>query len=132
MSSEFDITAQPLLISARVPTSYWSVSVYSETAENVYTLNDTQAGVRTVRLLLVDEDEQARFLGSDDGGERPLNAIVVGTPEKTGLVLFRAFVSDHSRRDIVRADLEASNCRPFTLPATSGGGDGQRLSASPG
>lgn len=103
---KFDIGSRPLIIRGNIPPSYWSVSLYSATSDNFYTLNDKQAGVQTIRLMVVTSDESFEREG------RPENTIIVRSPTKTGLVLFRAFVPDSSQASAVSRQLNASECSP--------------------
>ena len=103
---KFDIGSRPLIIRGNIPPSYWSVSLYSETGDNVYTLNDKQAGVETIRLMVVTSDEAFEREG------RPENTIIVRSPSTTGLVLFRAFVPDQSQAAAIAGHLNASECKP--------------------
>ncbi len=113
----FDISERPLLIEGKIPPTYWSVSIYSETGENIYTLNDKQAGVPTIKLVIVQEDAD---IDSGNRGERPEDAIIVRTPSMTGLVLFRAFIPDQSLHDMVQRHLDNSKC--VTRPIQSAEG----------
>jgi len=101
---KFDIRTRPLMIEGSVPPGYWSVSVYGETGSNVYTLNDRQAGVQKLQLMIVTEDEPF------DDEARPENTIIVRVPTASGLVLFRALVSDRSQEELVESHLAASKC----------------------
>ena len=102
---KYDITERPLLVQGAIPPSYWSVSIYSETGDNFYTLNDRQAGVERIGLMLVNAAE------TFEDEDRPENTIIVRTPTQTGLILFRAFVPDRSQSGLIERHLDASECR---------------------
>ena len=114
---KFDIRKRPLLIEGKIPPTYWSVSVYSETGENIYTLNDKQAGVPTIKLVIVQEDAE---IESPNSGDRPEDAIIVRAPTLTGLVLFRAFIPDHSLHDMVQRHLDSSKCVARPIKSAEG------------
>ncbi len=116
---KFDVSSGPLLVQTPVPQNYWSVSVYTETAENIYTLNDMQAGVPNVRLLIVQDAELRRYTTADETGARTIDAIVVGTPSDTGLVLVRAFAGEASVRPAAEAQIATSSCAPYSAPPAS-------------
>lgn len=101
---KFDISSKPLLVEGSIPPSYWSVSFYSNTGENIYTLNDRQAGTDKIRLLVVRSTRQF------DDASRPENTIIVHTPTTSGLVLFRAFVADRSMTPSIDKYLDTSRC----------------------
>ena len=104
---KFDIRERPLLIEGKIPPTYWSVSVYSETGDNIYTLNDKQAGVPSIKLVVVNEDAE---IEPSNSGDRPEDAIIVRAPTSTGLVLFRAFIPDRSLHEMVGRHLDNSTC----------------------
>ncbi|MGI9415819.1 MAG: DUF1254 domain-containing protein [Hyphomicrobiales bacterium] len=114
---KFDIRDRPLLIEGKIPPTYWSVSVYSETGDNVYTLNDRQAGVPSIKLMIVREGDTFE---PSTSGDRPDDAIVVRTPTSTGLVLFRAFIPDRSQLDVVERHLAASKCASRSIKSAEG------------
>jgi uncharacterized membrane protein len=105
----YNLTDSTVEIHARVPPSYWSISIYTETADNIYTLNDLQAGVSDINLLVLHEDTDLDVTAGSEA--RPENTIIVRSPTNTGLILFRAFVGDPSLRESVRGHLSASHCR---------------------
>ena len=53
---KFDIRSRPLMVEGSIPPDYWSISVYGETGANIYTLNDRQAGVQKLQLMIVTEN----------------------------------------------------------------------------
>ena len=112
---KYDISERPLLVQGAIPPSYWSVSVYSETGDNVYTLNDRQAGVEQISLMVVNAGE------TFEEDERPENTIIVRTPTATGLILFRAFVSDRSQSGLIERHLDASECKTYPVRSAQQG-----------
>lgn len=103
---KFDISERPLLVAGDIPPTYWSVSIYSETGDNFYTLNDRQAGVARISLMVV------RRFETFAGEGRPENIIIVRSPTNRGLILFRAFVPDRSQASEIERYLDSSECRP--------------------
>ncbi len=106
---KYDIKSRPLLVQGAIPPTYWSVSVYSEIGDNVYTLNDRQAGVDKISLMLVDASE------TFEDEDRPENTIIVRVPTATGLILFRAFVPDRSQSELIERHLDASECKTYPV-----------------
>ncbi len=113
----FDVSNGPLKIEAQVPPSYWSVSVYSDTGDNIYTINDAQAGVERLRLLIV----KAAGLGeADQATPHPeQNTLRFTSPAKSGLIIFRGFVPDKSMRGIVDNALSSAQCEPVEQTESS-------------
>jgi uncharacterized membrane protein len=104
----FDLSRSAVEIDARIPPVYWSISIYSSTADNIYTLNDVQAGLSSIKLLVVEAGKEVRLAAGPDG--QPDNTIIVESPSRTGLILLRAFAGDASKTSRVLADLAASSC----------------------
>lgn len=98
----FDLSSGPVRISAPIPETYWSASIYANTGENVYTINDAQTGLRKLELLIVES------AGEDDERE---DAIVYESPSKTGLVIIRGFVPDRSQKAMIDRMLSTAECR---------------------
>lgn len=111
---KFDIRSRPLMIEGSIPPGYWSVSVYGETGANIYTLNDRQAGVEKLQLMIVTEDKPF------DDETRPENTIIVRVPTASGLVLFRAFVADRSQAELVESHLTNSKCSLLPVQQAAG------------
>ncbi len=104
----FDLSERPLKISARFPRTFWSIGVYSDTGDNVYSLNDRQAGIHEIELILVDGSR-----GDEDAAEAVTtaeNTIVVSSLARTGIVIFRALIAERSEAQNVAQRLAASSC----------------------
>src|SRR5690606_21278974 len=77
----YDVREGTVHIAARIPRSYWSLSVYTRNGDNVYTINDQQVGVRELELIL--EPESARAPEDLTIPEGRSDSIVVRTPDPT-------------------------------------------------
>lgn len=106
----FDLSRGPVRLSAPIPDTYWSVSVYASTGENVYTINDAQTGLRKLELLIV---------GPSDGNIQTDDAIVFESPSDSGLVIIRGFVPERSQRPIIDRMLSTARCGIESAPASS-------------
>ena len=102
------------MVEGSIPPDYWSISVYGETGANIYTLNDRQAGVQKLQLMIVTETENF------DDRARPENTIIVRVPTASGLVLFRAFVADRSQIEPIESHLNASKCGLLPVKSAAG------------
>jgi uncharacterized membrane protein len=106
----FDLASGPVLIKAAVPAGYWLISFYAPNGDSFYSLNDRQADVRTLNLLLTPKS-------SDPGIDRLSNPqvgegseIAVKSPSARGLVLLRARIEAAALRTRVMGDLATSFC----------------------
>src|SRR5690606_15084229 len=107
----FDISARPIKISAPIPDSYWSVSIYSDTGENLYTVNDAQTGVRQLELVVVDGSAS----GPDGGAilNVPEGAFRYSSPVRHGLVILRAYIPERSQRKLIESTIASASCAPL-------------------
>jgi uncharacterized membrane protein len=107
----FDISALPLKVSAPIPDSYWSVSVYSNTGENLYTINDAQTGVRRLELVIADASQSL----PEGGGIVDLQeeATLYSSPVRQGLIVLRGFIPDRSQRRTIESIVESASCSPL-------------------
>lgn len=104
----FDLGERPLKVSARFPASYWSIGVYNDRGDNVYILNDRQAGVSRLELILVDGSDDAEQ--ATESVQADEKTIIVPSATRTGVVVFRAFVATRSEREGVEQVLANSSC----------------------
>jgi uncharacterized membrane protein len=107
----FDISTQPLKVSAPIPDSYWSLSIYSDTGENLYTINDAQTGVRRLELVIVDA-----LQAEPEGGailDVPEDSFHYASPVRHGLVLLRGYIPDRSQRQIIDSTIASATCAPL-------------------
>lgn len=103
----YDVSQNPLHITARVPDSYWSVSFFASNSDNFFVINNKQAQSNPVELLLVGKNKPH----SDSG-----NAQVVVAPSERGIVLFRLFIADvQGLPELVRIQNQAF-CREEGMP----------------
>lgn len=99
----YDVSDRPVLITAELPDSYWSVSAFAENTDNFFVQNDRTAPNPRVRVVLT---SQPHF--QDPGG-----GTVVQVPSTTGIILFRQLVLD--RADLPKAQViqRAATCAPL-------------------
>jgi uncharacterized membrane protein len=99
----YDVSDRPLLITAEVPESYWSVSAFAANTDNFFVQNDRTAINHRVRVVFA----------SRPGLQDPGGGTVVQVPSKTGVILFRQLLLD--RRDLPKAQAiqRAATCSPL-------------------
>jgi uncharacterized membrane protein len=95
----YDVSEAPLRIAAPVPDTYWSLSFFASNTDNFFVINDRQAQSKAVEVVLV-------------GPGRPVPkataGMVVTSPTRRGVALFRTLVTDESRvSDLVRIQRQA-------------------------
>jgi uncharacterized membrane protein len=99
----FDVSQRPMVITAEVPDSYWSVSAYASNTDNFFVLNDRKAGAKPVRVVLSGDPE---FVDAQGG-------LVVHAPTTRGVVLFRTLVRTKADVAAMEASQHAAHCTPL-------------------
>jgi uncharacterized membrane protein len=100
----YDVSAKPLLITAPVPATYWSISFYQTNTDNFYVLNDRQVKSNPVKIVLI---------GPDMAAPQVENAQVVIAPARKGVFLLRSLIEDEDTLgDLIKLQRLAI-CRPF-------------------
>ncbi len=106
----YDIADNDLQITLEIPDTYWSISIYNERGDNIYTLNDRQAGASYLVLRLVQKasaSDETLVPSLTEG-----NAVVVRTSSLRGVIMLRAMVPNGAYRQRIRDTLNASRCAP--------------------
>lgn len=107
----YDLAEGPVMINATVPDSYWSMAIYSAGGETFYSLNDRQAGIERVDLMIrrpsdqAPEEEEELVPQTDD-------TFTVRAPDPVGVVVMRALADETAEYDRAAEVLASSNCRP--------------------
>ena len=114
----YDISKTPITISAPLPGTYWSISIFEPSGRNIYTLNDTQVGTHHFAAQLI--QGEAKTTAEEDTSKREGGGIVIHTKEPTGVVIIRAFVEDRASRKSAHAALAATECKPALATASAG------------
>lgn len=114
----YDISEKPISISAPLPGTYWSISIFEPSGRNIYTLNDTQVG--TDHFAAVIMQGEAKTAAEEDASKREGGGIVIHTKETSGVVVIRAFIDDIASRKSARDALAATECKPALATASAG------------
>ena len=109
----YDLDEGPVMINATVPDSYWSMAIYSAGGETFYSLNDRQAGIEQVDLMIRRPTDQA------PGEEEELtpqtdDTFTVRAPDAEGVVVMRALADETAEYGRAAEVLGTSSCRPGT------------------
>lgn len=86
----YNLTDGPLRITAPVPDTYWSMSLYALNTDNFYVINDRQIGSKHLDAVLVSKGET---YPAREG------QLVIEAPVDFGAVLFRILIDDRDRLD---------------------------------
>lgn len=99
----YDVRKGPVRLTAPVPDSYWSLSLFASNSDNFFVINDRELPAKQADLLLLAEDQK---------GEPRLGEIVVRAPSDRGIVLFRTLVPSPDALEALDRLRRQSNCAP--------------------
>src|SRR5918995_3136427 len=90
----YDLRQGPVMVTAAVPSTYWSMSMYSSRGDSFYSLNDRQAGIARVAVLL--KPRKTELIGDLlEETEAPQGEVIaVEAPDAAGLVVMRALAAE--------------------------------------
>jgi uncharacterized membrane protein len=113
---KYDLGAGKLVLTAQLPRSYWTLSIYTESGRQIYSLDDVQAGSNSFTIDL----SSARTLwqqvvsnnDSEDGGQIENLGWKVETTERRGIAIMWIPLADPLMRENIENTVKASKCRP--------------------
>ncbi|MGK2740247.1 DUF1254 domain-containing protein [Tepidicaulis sp. LMO-SS28] len=97
----FDLTQGAVKISAPVPGSYWSISLYASNTDNFFTVNDRQTRGESAAVILQTEEQTP---------PAPNGIPVVISPTPKGLALIRALIPSEEALPEVEAAVKQAKC----------------------
>lgn len=106
----YDLSEGPLMISAAVPDTYWSMAIYSAGGETFYSLNDRQADIDRVDLMI----RQASAAALEEDQELALpdaDTFSVRAPDPLGVVVMRALAGEPAEYERASRILAGSSCQ---------------------
>jgi uncharacterized membrane protein len=99
----YDVSKNPIKITAKVPNTYWSISFYESNTDNFFVKNYRQVTSRDVAFILVSKGKSV----PDAGG-----AEVIEAPTDKGFFIIRMLVKDESRiNELIEVQKQAT-CNP--------------------
>jgi uncharacterized membrane protein len=107
----YDLGKGEVKAEAPIPHGYWSLSIYTSHGTNVYTLNDRQAQVDSLSLVLR-KANPLRETENPVGVDSTLEKIFIDLTEPTGLIVMRAVLPDEPARRRVEEELARARCEP--------------------
>lgn len=111
-SCRFQLDDGPIQFTATIPAPFWSIGLFNDAGEAVYSLNNRTAGAETLSMLVL-TPEQLSIL-RENPPENLEDLIVIETEDQNGFVLLRAFVPHPSEADRISTALQAATCRGLT------------------
>ena len=107
----YDVSKYPLLLTAVVPDTYWSISGYATNTDNFFCINDRQVKSNPVEVVLV-----AKGMSYTDTGK----AHVVVAPSDKGIVLVRILIPDKGELQRLMQVQKQVTCELVGAPAKEG------------
>ena len=111
---KFDLSGGNVELNAKLPRSYWTLSIYAQSGRQVYALNDVQAGTSDFKVEL---SKSKTFFQQLLGNNRAEDAIQIEnlgwhaeTPETKGIAIIWIPLSDELTRPQIVATMESSTC----------------------
>ena len=104
----FQLTDGPVLFTASIPVPFWSMGLFNESGEVVYSLNNRTAGSDILSMLVL-TPEQLSILRENPPQDLE-DLIVIEIPETNGFALLRAYVPNDWQADMVEAGLKSAYC----------------------
>jgi uncharacterized membrane protein len=107
----YDLRQGPVMVTAAVPSTYWSMSMYSSRGDSFYSLNDRQAGIARVAVLL--KPRKTELIGDLlEETEAPQGEVIaVEAPDAAGLVVMRALAAEPAEYSRISSVMAQSGCR---------------------
>lgn len=106
-----DLQGAPVRINAPVPAHYWSMNIYSERGDSIYTVNDLQVKADRFAVEIRRGEDQPAGAGetASTGGDE--NLARVTSQQRFALLVVRARApTRQARRDVAKA-IAASECK---------------------
>jgi uncharacterized membrane protein len=111
---KFDLSGGNVELNAKLPRSYWTLSIYAQSGRQVYALNDVQAGTSDFKVEL---SKSKTFLQQLLGNNRAEDSIQIEnlgwhaeTPEIKGIAVIWIPLADELMRPQIVAAMDGSSC----------------------
>lgn len=111
---KFDLGQGNIALTAKLPRSYWTLAIYSQTGRQVYALNDVQAGTTDFKIELSRSQTLLQQLFGKSRSEDATQIENLGwhaeTSEQRGIAVIWIPLSDQLMRPQIEATLSDSRC----------------------
>lgn len=105
----FDLSENPVRITADIPADFWSMAVFDRRGRNIFSINDRSTEGRALDLIVITPVQMA--LVRQNPPEDLEQAIIVERRIEEAFILFRALAADPTDRADIEAALVAATCR---------------------
>ena len=112
---KFNLDKGVVELNAKLPRSFWTLSIYSQSGRQVYALNDVQAGTSEFKIELSKTKTFFQQLMGNGRAEDAPQIENLGwhaeTPESRGIAVIWIPISDELMRPQIEAIVAGSNCK---------------------
>lgn len=116
---KYDLESGRVVLSAQLPRTYWTVSIYTNSGTQIYSLDDVQAGSNSLTIDLTRAKSLLQQLfaknDGDDTGQIENLGWKVETTERRGLAVVWIPLSDTLMRGATEETIKASHCEAKAL-----------------
>ena len=111
---KFDLSGGNVELNAKLPRSYWTLSIYAQSGRQVYALNDVQAGTSDFKVELSKTKTFFQQLLGNNRSEDAIQIETLGwhaeTSETRGIAVIWIPLADELMRPQIVATMEGSTC----------------------
>lgn len=107
----FDVSRNPISITAEVPQSFWSLSLYADNRQVFFSIDEVKAGAAKIEIILIGPDADR------DRASEEIRIPVIRTPSTKGVAVFRTLIPGDSRFAEVDEIRRRSTCSEITPEA---------------
>jgi uncharacterized membrane protein len=112
---KFDLNNGSVELNAKLPRSYWTLSVYSQSGRQVYALNDVQAGTSEFKVELAKTKTFFQQLMGNGRAEDAIQIENLGwhaeTSEPRGIAVIWIPIADELMRPQIESIISGSTCK---------------------
>jgi uncharacterized membrane protein len=113
---KYDLGVGKLVLTAQLPRSYWTLSIFTQSGRQIYSLDDVQAGSNSFTVDLSPAKSMLQQLlakgDSEDGGQIENLGWKVETTERRGIAVVWIPLADPLMRREIENTVTASKCQP--------------------
>lgn len=107
----FDLSDGPLSVLAASSQTLWTLAVFNQQSQNVYSLNDRLVSGDKLELLLVSPLQLAEL--QEVGAKELEKRIVISLKQSQGFVLLRTFKHGMRKQGAVESFIKSAKCETF-------------------
>lgn len=104
----FQLVNGAVYFDADIPAPFWSIGIFNQAGEAVYSLNNRTAGADRLSMLLI-TPEQLSIL-RENPPENLEDLIVIEVDEISGIALLRAYVQHPTKADVIERSMILASC----------------------